>query len=890
MPEAQTMRQEIRHLKDKIKRQKGEENDETLLSADKLQLEKQIEAARRRWNSLERSHNHLAVNDLTFGTQLFDEEYRVKASSGLGQEVGAGVVSDHDWAVLQDASSAWDSANAQLSESFNEAMDVLFQLREKEINGYKMEYAQYKNLLESQKQLGISKDNQIDQLIIHRATLDALTVFDSQGIASIPNSKGLHALDVDDDVTKSDWNVAVCESLIIPFFAGDEASGFASIGIDDMFLRLLRMDGLGCIRQNMLILFKSATEPDYMGKLSQSARKPTHRSNQTMRPCLFDDPVTSRAPDKVWFHAAIHSACFHLSDDVSVSRPPAAHAPSVPRPSRHYARVHIISANCESLFVPHDEIIVEVSGAGLSYVYLSLEALPSARIKGEEFCTFHLNQVDTLCADVDRTKSSWSFRRLTHRIRLSFPSPERLDGFLFTLMRIRVSQAYLPVERHLSEVDLKEFYVIRAAAYTHARIHVLPAELLSEIFLFFRPSSAQYRPWESPLLLLQICSAWRSAAIGTPRLWHNPSFTLDPSFLHTDDRNPSFTYDHHDAHLQMLYWLTRARSVPISLSSTFQDSVHPSGKRFDSTQSSPSSFDSVKMLALYCTQPQFQLFLGVDAPLLPTLETLSITVPKATFDGHRLINLSHLLRSLAIETERFENASRRCDYVLLSVSTWIPIFFQCLSLQSGSFILRRARRSDPVTPTVFRDIASLRISFSGPSDTGFFDHVVFPVLRELHLTAGELDLEPMPILPTLRVLILDAVVPGLALQRIILAHPQLEELSVLTLDGTMCPDIWGLRYLRILTICASISDPDLVQTFVQDTAARVVQAVSAGCSLRIFAEEATLDSVRIALTDEHRVKVSIHCDPSLIPSPKPVDRLLSPRLFFFLTVERLLAL
>ncbi|KAJ6482341.1 hypothetical protein C8R47DRAFT_1283350 [Mycena vitilis] len=716
--------------------------------------------------------------------------------------------------------------------------------------------------------------------------------------------------------------------------------------------------------------------------------------------------ATSRAPDRVWFHAAIHSACFRLSDDVAVSsltahaspaqrrgdsrqrrfilRQPtrethsacfglyrrntmwsfssvapgssalyqqAANDPSVfryrwfscPRRQRAATSFHVtsqISAKSDmlvvrlvpivgpakSLFPPHDETIVEVSGAGLSHVCLALEALPSAGIKWEER-TFHLNEVDTLCADVDRTTSSWSFRKLTHRIRLSFPSPERLDGFLFTLSHIRISQAYclisrshcpvgwspsheVPVERHLSEVDLNELYVIRATAYTHAHIHVLPAELLSEIFLFFRPSSAQYRPWESPLLLLQICSAWRSAAIGTPRLWHNPSFTLDPSFLRTNDGNPSFTYDHHNAHLQMLHWLTRARSVPISLSLTFQESVHPSGERFDSTQSSPSSFDGVRMLALYCTQPQLQHFFGDDAPLLPSLETFFITVPKATFRHHRPVNLfrtAPLLRSLAIETERSRNASRRYNpdlvtgfpwsrlttlslQVELRVSNWIPIFFQCLSLQSGSFILRQAPYGYPLAPTIFPDLVSLRITFVGPSDTRFFDHIISPVLRELHITAGALDLEPMPILPALRVLILDAVVPELVLQRIISAHPKLLELSVKTLHGGVCPNIWGLRYLRVLTICTSISDPDHVQLFTQNTAARVVQAVSAGCGVRIFAEVATLDSLRIALADERAVKVSTHCDPSLIPSPKPVDRVLPPRLYFFLAVERLPAL
>ncbi|KAJ7658353.1 hypothetical protein DFH06DRAFT_1327632 [Mycena polygramma] len=117
-----------------------------------------------------------------------------------------------------------------------------------------------------QKQLGISKDNQIDQLIIHRATLDVLAAFDSQGIAPIPNGKGLYALDVEDDVTKSDWNVAVGESLIIAFFAGDEGSGFAST-VDESFLRPLWMDRL------------NASDPEYMAKLSQSARKLTHRSH-----------------------------------------------------------------------------------------------------------------------------------------------------------------------------------------------------------------------------------------------------------------------------------------------------------------------------------------------------------------------------------------------------------------------------------------------------------------------------------------------------------------------------------------------------------------------------------------------------------------------------------
>ncbi|KAJ7658356.1 hypothetical protein DFH06DRAFT_1327634 [Mycena polygramma] len=581
-------------------------------------------------------------------------------------------------------------------------------------------------------------------------------------------------------------------------------------------------------------------------------------------------------------------------------------------PSRHSAQV-LISANSDSLFARNEEIVASIYGAGLSKVSLDFEALQNQGNKGDEPYIFRLDDIDTLHTEVVRATLSWFFctdhwpHRTLRTVHgwLRFHSPTQLDAFLFALSYIRLSQAYCPVarsplhkpaEHHCYEFDVNEFYTMRAISYTHATTHILPAEILSTIFLFFS---------QSPLLLLQICSTWRAVAMGTPPLWCDPSFTLRRSFFYT--RNPSFDHRHHNSVMQMSSWLTRARSVPITLSLTFHSSGY--GDRFDRENLGPLTFGSVKILGLYCTQPQLLHFLGDDAPMLPSLETLSITVPQVSFHSCgrpvRLCRSAPLLRSLTIETESFTvigdhhglvttfpwpRLTRLSLQIELHMSTWIPIFFQCLSLQSGDFILRRARRSDPVTPTVFRDLASLRISFSGPSDTGFFDRVVFPVLRELHLTAGELDLEPMPILPTLRVLILDTVVPELVLQRIISAHPKLVELSVKTLHGGVCPDIWGLRYLRILTICAFISDPDLVQTFVQDTAARVVQAVSAGCSLRIFAEEATLDSVRIALADEHRVKVSIHCDPSLIPSPKPVDRLLSPRLFFFLTVERLLAL
>ncbi|KAJ6497221.1 hypothetical protein C8R47DRAFT_1212757 [Mycena vitilis] len=582
-------------------------------------------------------------------------------------------------------------------------------------------------------------------------------------------------------------------------------------------------------------------------------------------------------------------------------------------PSRHSAQV-LISANSNSLFARNEEIVASIYGAGLSKVSLDFEVLQSRGIKGDEPYIFRLDDIDTLHTEVIRATLSWFFctDRWPHRTLrtvhgwLRFHSPAQLDAFLFALSYIRLSQAYCPVarsslhtpaERRFYEFDVKEFYSMRATAYTHAATHILPVEILSTIFLCFS---------QSPLLLLQICSTWRAVAMGTPPLWCDPSFTLGRSFFHPC--NPSFDHRHHNTVMQMSSWLTRARSVPITLSLTFQASGY--GDRFEREQLGPLTFGSVKTLGLCCTQPQLLHFLGDDAPMLPSLGTLSITVPQVSFHSRgrvvRLCGSAPLLRSLTIETESFTVISDHHALVTafpwsrltalnlqieLHISTWIPIFFQCLSLQSGDFLLRQAPYDYPLAPTIFPDLVSLRIAFVGPSDTRFFDHIISPVLRELHITAGALDLEPMPILPSLRGLSLDAVIPTVLLRRIILAHPKLAELSVKTpLDGAVCSDIWELRHLRLLTIWTPVSLPRLVRMFTQNFAARVVQALSAGCSLRIFAEQATLDSVRIALADERTVKVSTHCDPSLIPSPKPVDRVLPPRLFCFLTVETSLAL
>ncbi|KAJ7593125.1 hypothetical protein C8J56DRAFT_491687 [Mycena floridula] len=86
-----------------------------------------------------------------------------------------------------------------------------------------------------------------------------------------------------------------------------------------------------------------------------------------------------------------------------------------------------------------------------------------------------------------------------------------------------------------------------------SHVDLLPRELLEQVFLFCLPEpfTQNPSPTQAPLLLTQICSAWRAVVISTTSLWanlalHYPSQSQKPWPL-------------------MLTWVSRAGSHPISL-------------------------------------------------------------------------------------------------------------------------------------------------------------------------------------------------------------------------------------------------------------------------------------------------------------------------------------
>lgn len=80
-------------------------------------------------------------------------------------------------------------------------------------------------------------------------------------------------------------------------------------------------------------------------------------------------------------------------------------------------------------------------------------------------------------------------------------------------------------------------------------IEILPLELMEEIFLFCLPSTTYINPDpnHAPLLLCQVCRAWRIIAISSPRLWKSVSFQ-----------------EYHSERMIGL-WLSRAGNCPLAI-------------------------------------------------------------------------------------------------------------------------------------------------------------------------------------------------------------------------------------------------------------------------------------------------------------------------------------
>ncbi|KAF8962992.1 hypothetical protein BDZ97DRAFT_1620486, partial [Flammula alnicola] len=95
----------------------------------------------------------------------------------------------------------------------------------------------------------------------------------------------------------------------------------------------------------------------------------------------------------------------------------------------------------------------------------------------------------------------------------------------------------------------------------------VPPEIWSDIFYHCLPTKRNpiMSTSDAPLLLTRVCSAWRSAALSSPRLWarlHIPFACITVQ----EDQRQYFAREMKRRSEGVKYWLSRSGTCPISLS------------------------------------------------------------------------------------------------------------------------------------------------------------------------------------------------------------------------------------------------------------------------------------------------------------------------------------
>ncbi|KAJ7200042.1 hypothetical protein B0H12DRAFT_1244528 [Mycena haematopus] len=481
--------------------------------------------------------------------------------------------------------------------------------------------------------------------------------------------------------------------------------------------------------------------------------------------------------------------------------------------------------------------------------------------------------VDTLDAIVDEVTLSWTVESTSprpRRLELRFATLRQLKSFVFALCfslgeYLQGGQSCGGRYRRLLPRKLEEIFVqlrskAQAAQYS---FNALPVELIAEIFLFCAPSVCRPDRLSAPLILLQVCSMWRSIAAVTAALWRTPSFSLNRSFIDNQDNH----------RFQIASWFTRAKSTAIALSLTVEEALSLTHESL-----APFLFELVRTLHISSPHSQlYKLFEGSGGSTALESITLTISAPHLEWALHVHLCLSApLLRNLTIHAERLFISAQLSPTtfvasfpwsqltvlnlkLFLGTSVWISVFSQCRLLRIAHFVVwdDGSELLYPAAPVALEHLESLRLIFRGGfCETDFFDHFAFAALHTLHITglmSPHRHTAFMPTLTNLRALFLD--VPGLApsvLQSILGLHPRLEQFSfVMLAPSPYAPVLQQLQHdfrLRSLTISSSWEDdPTAFTTQIAPWA--IHQASVFESDFRLFGRAEVLDALKNALTE-----------------------------------------
>ena len=270
--------------------------------------------------------------------------------------------------------------------------------------------------------------------------------------------------------------------------------------------------------------------------------------------------------------------------------------------------------------------------------------------------------------------------------------------------------------------------------------HLLPYELLTEIFLYYLEAYSHSTPnLPPPLLLGQICSTWRHVVHGTPRFW--TTFSLDIGHGGRAD-HVSFAKA----------WLYRAHPYPLDISlrvctmalNHIVDAILPYA-------------DRLRVINLHLPFQHFQPL--ADAGSMALLESVNLSVasiygPQPIFWVERITAFTRApcLRSVTISFHAWATHSRRGGLFVSGIQMpWSQLtelhisegcesadifrdaFLQCRNLINCSLFMCTWDVWIPDVPTVvLSHLRKLKVTFSGTGHSfPFFQPLNLPALKDL---------------------------------------------------------------------------------------------------------------------------------------------------------------
>ncbi|KAJ7177698.1 hypothetical protein C8R46DRAFT_1212439 [Mycena filopes] len=577
-------------------------------------------------------------------------------------------------------------------------------------------------------------------------------------------------------------------------------------------------------------------------------------------------------------------------------------------------RIHILPM---PLFSP--DCVVFVSGAGPSHLALEVDSnCPDIQKV--------LPPIDSINdTEIDKENLSWTLlagHNQSILFKLHFPTLRVLEAFLFALCFVRyihakelsalsftkAHNAILTAANDRYLQDLTGIFVdLRTTnAEVNCPIHRLPVEVVSEIFLLC-PSDTQPDRFGSPLVLLQVCAGWRTVAIDTSGLWRTASFVLGRSFLAHDKNH----------HVQMASWLARAKAPTATLSIAVDESYDVLHKAFRMARYNPSLFASVRILRISSPQSQLpNLLNGGPGSCMPALESLSLITPRwnllqrplhrSTVRDQRVLpaglRLSTRRRPMLLTALPWSQLRTLIIQINIRFSAWLAIFSQCTSLRTARFVVWSDGPHYPTVAVIFPHLETLSVTFRGICETGFFDHLAFPVLRELHIIGLPPAHPRVPLIPrfaSLRTLSVE--IPGLhptLLERVVRSHPNLRQLAFIIdqYPAIYAPLFQLLRReyrLHTLTISTSIGDISRsgdLRRLTGHLMTWAIEQATLGCEFRLFGNTTALEAFKNVLLQAQNVEGKLKLYPAADDFDDPFGIFPYSRLIFFRVRHRPLPL